>query len=71
MILFTVKVQSIVVELLVGKLPILYDFSYFLWSEAEEYVFGFKICMNDSADSVEEVQTHHDLSGDFLNQIEW
>ena len=71
MILFAIKMKSVVVELLVRKLTIFYDFSDLLWSKAEENVFGFKIGVDNSADSVEEVEPHQDLSSDFLDQIEW
>jgi hypothetical protein len=71
MILFTIKMQPVVVKLLVGQLAVFYDFSDLLWSEAEKNVLWFEISVNDSADSVEEVQAHHDLPGDFLDQIEW
>jgi hypothetical protein len=52
-------------------LTVLDNFSDFLWSEAEKNVLWFEISVNDSADSVEEIQPHHDLPGDFLDQIEW
>ena len=69
MVLFAIQMESVVVELLVGKLAVFDDFSDLLWSEAEEDIFWFKIGMDDSADSVEEVETHQNLSGDFLHQI--
>ncbi len=69
MVLFAIQMESVVVELLVGKLAVFDDFSDLLWSEAEEDIFWFKIGVNDSADSVEEVETHQNLSGDFLHQI--
>ena len=71
MILFTIKMQPIVVKLLVGQLAVFDDFSDLLWSEAEKNVLWFEISVNDSANSVEEVQAHQDLPGDFLDQIEW
>jgi hypothetical protein len=71
MILFAIKMKSVVVELLVRKLTIFYDFSDLLWSKAEENVFGFEIGVDNSADSVEKVKSHEDLSSDFLDQIKW
>jgi hypothetical protein len=71
MILFTIKMQPVVVKLLVGELAVFDDFSDLLWSEAEKNVLRFEISVNDSANSVEEIQAHHDLPGDFLDQIEW
>ena len=71
MILFAIKMKSVMVELLVRKLTIFYNFSDLLWSKAEENVFGFEISVDNSAYSVEEVESHEDLSSDFLDQIEW
>lgn len=67
MILFPVKSQPILVELLTSKLPFLDDLLDLLLSEAKEHILGLKVSMNNSADSVEKIKTHKNLPCNFLD----
>ena len=67
--LFTVKSQSVSIQLFVGKLPLIDDLPDLFLSETQQNVLRLEICVNNSTNSVEKVQSHKYLPCDFLDQV--
>lgn len=55
---------------LAAELFVLDNALEFLLGEADEDIFGLEISMDDPADAIEEVQSHQDLPGDLLDDID-
>jgi hypothetical protein len=66
-IFMAVKFESIIKKFLTGQLSILDDLFNLFVGQAQEDVLRFEICMDNSTNSVEEIQTHHHLPRDFLD----
>lgn len=70
MVLFSVESEPIPVEFFIGKLSLFDDLFDFLFGQAEEHVFGFEIGVDDSANSIQKVEAHEDLSGNLFDEVE-
>ena len=65
-----VQSEPILEELLATELSIFNDGLDLLVSQTKQHIFRFEVGVDDSANAVEEVQSHHDLSGDLLDQVQ-
>ena len=58
------------VQLLIGKLPIFDYLLDFLVGETEQDVLRFEVCVYDSANAVQEVESHGNLPCYFLDEVQ-